>query len=89
MNQVYFGNHAYGIEAAVADVLLEAREEPDARSRPRCSPGLPQAPSLYDPFHIPSAALARRDEVLRAMYDERRHHRAASTRRRSPTAACT
>ena len=29
--------------------------------------GLPQAPSIYDPFHSPQAALDRRDEVLRAM----------------------
>ena len=29
--------------------------------------GLPQAPSVYDPFHRPQAALARRKEVLRAM----------------------
>ena len=29
--------------------------------------GLPQAPSIYDPFHDPQAALQRRDEVLQAM----------------------
>src|SRR5207248_994795 len=29
--------------------------------------GLPQAPSLFDPFHRPQQAIARRDEVLRAM----------------------
>ena len=29
--------------------------------------GLPQAPSVYDPLHNPHAALARRDEVLRAL----------------------
>ena len=26
LNTVYYGNHAYGVEAAVADVLLQARE---------------------------------------------------------------
>ena len=31
--------------------------------------GLPQAPSEYNPFRNPHAALARRNEVLRAMYD--------------------
>ena len=34
---------------------------------------------MYDPFHRPQAALARRDEVLRAMLDERRRSRARST----------
>ena len=31
--------------------------------------GLPQAPSEYNPFRNPHAALARRNEVLRAMFD--------------------
>ena len=29
--------------------------------------GLPQAPSVFDPFQRPAQAIARRDEVLRAM----------------------
>jgi penicillin-binding protein 1A len=33
--------------------------------------GLPQAPSVYDPFHNERAALDRRDEVLRAMLSNR------------------
>ena len=41
--------------------------------------GLPQAPSLYDPFLYPQAALARRNEVLDAMLDDRRDHARAST----------
>ena len=31
--------------------------------------GLPQAPSTYDPFADPAAALARRNIVLQAMLD--------------------
>ena len=31
--------------------------------------GLTQAPSIYDPFTVPARALARRQEVLRAMLD--------------------
>jgi penicillin-binding protein 1A len=66
MNQVYYGNHAYG---------SRPRRRPTSRStrgswgstRRRCLAGLPQAPSLYDPFHRPATALERRDEVLRAM----------------------
>ena len=31
--------------------------------------GLPQAPSEYNPFRNPQAALSRRNEVLRAMFE--------------------
>jgi penicillin-binding protein 1A len=66
MNQVYYGNHAYGIEAAAETYFsLSAKE----LSLPQAAllAGLPQAPSSFDPFRNPGAAIARRDEVLRAM----------------------
>jgi penicillin-binding protein 1A len=66
MNQVYYGNHAYGIEAAAETYFSkDARELNLAESA--LLAGLPQAPSIYDPLHRPAAARARRDEVLRAM----------------------
>jgi penicillin-binding protein 1A len=68
MNQVYYGNHAYGIEAAAETYFSK-----DARDlnlvESALLAGLPQAPSVYDPLHRPTAARARRDEVLRAMRD--------------------
>ncbi len=66
MNQVYYGNHAYGIEAAAQTYFSEHAWQ---LSLPQAAllAGLPQAPSVYDPLHRPAAALARRDEVLRAM----------------------
>ncbi|HET7808917.1 MAG TPA: transglycosylase domain-containing protein [Gaiellaceae bacterium] len=68
MNQVYYGNHAYGIEAA-AQTYFSKRARFLTLSQAALLAGLPQAPSVYDPLHRPSAALARRDQVLRAMRD--------------------
>jgi len=66
VNQVYYGNHAYGIEAAAQTYFSEhARQLGLGQSA--LLAGLPQAPSSYDPFHRPASAIARRDEVLRAM----------------------
>jgi penicillin-binding protein 1A len=65
-NQVYYGNHAYGIEAAAQTYFSKPAANltlPEAA----LLAGLPQAPSDFDPFHAPQKALARRDEVLRAM----------------------
>ncbi|MBA3383277.1 MAG: PBP1A family penicillin-binding protein, partial [Actinobacteria bacterium] len=67
MNQVYYGNHAYGIEAAARTYFsLPARKLTLTQSA--LLAGLPQLPSTYDPFLQPERALGRRDEVLRAMF---------------------
>ena len=66
MNQVYYGNHAYGIEAAAETYFSLPAKKLDLDQAALLA-GLPQAPSDYDPFHNPSAALVRRDEVLKAM----------------------
>jgi penicillin-binding protein 1A len=66
MNHVYYGNHAYGIEAAAQTYFSEPARELTLRQAALLA-GLPQAPSRYDPLHRPAAALARRDAVLRAM----------------------
>jgi len=66
MNQVYYGNHAYGIEAA-AQTYFSKHARNLGLDQAALLAGLPQAPSDYDPFHRPATALVRRDEVLRAM----------------------
>jgi penicillin-binding protein 1A len=66
MNQVYYGNHAYGIEAA-AQTYFSERATQLGLDQAALLAGLPQAPTLYDPFYHPATALARRDEVLNAM----------------------
>ena len=63
MNQVYYGNHAYGIEAA-AQTYFSKHARELGLGQAALLAGLPQAPSIYDPFHRPATALARRDEVL-------------------------
>jgi len=66
MNQVYFGNHAYGIEAAAETYFSLPAGKLGLRQAALLA-GLPQAPSDYDPFHRPRQALARRDQVLHSM----------------------
>jgi penicillin-binding protein 1A len=68
MNQVYYGNHAYGIEAA-AQTYFSKHAKGLSLDQAALLAGLPQAPTSYDPLHRPAAALARRDAVLRAMYE--------------------
>jgi len=68
MNQVYYGNHAYGIEAA-SQTYFSKRARFLTLSQAALLAGLPQAPSVYDPLHRPATAIARRDQVLRAMRD--------------------
>ena len=66
VNQVYYGNHAYGIEAA-AQTYFSRHARGLGLGQAALLAGLPQAPSAFDPFHEPQEARARRDQVLRAM----------------------
>ena len=66
MNAVYYGNHAYGIEAA-AQTYFSRRASALTLDQSALLAGLPQAPSVFDPLHRPLDALERRDQVLRAM----------------------
>jgi penicillin-binding protein 1A len=68
LNQVYFGNHAYGVEAA-AQTYYSRRSRNLTLNQAATLAGLPQAPSVFDPFNRPERALARRDAVLRAMLE--------------------
>jgi penicillin-binding protein 1A len=68
LNQVYFGNHAYGVEAA-AQTYFSRRARNLTLPQAALLAGLPQAPSVFDPFNKPERALARRNTVLRAMVE--------------------
>ena len=70
LNQVYFGNHAYGVEAA-AQTYFSRRARNLTLPQAALLAGLPQAPSVFDPFNKPDRALARRNTVLRAMLENR------------------
>src|SRR3954452_4503144 len=66
LNQVYYGNHSFGIEAG-AETYFSKQARDLTLDEAALLAGLPQAPSIYDPFRNPAAALARRNEVLRAL----------------------
>jgi penicillin-binding protein 1A len=69
LNQVYYGSHAFGVEAASQTYFSKPAKELDLAQAALVA-GLPQAPSGDDPFHRPDLALARRDEVLVAMLQQ-------------------
>ncbi len=68
LNQVYFGNHAYGVEAASQTYFSKPSSKLKLVEAALLA-GLPQAPSVFDPFNRPSEAVARRNDVLKAMRD--------------------
>src|SRR3954465_7125771 len=61
-----YGATAIGVEAA-ADTYYSKHAEDLTLPEAAMIAGLPQAPSQYNPFLNPRAALARRNEVLQAM----------------------
>jgi penicillin-binding protein 1A len=67
LNLVYYGNQAYGV-AAAAQTYFSRRASQLTVAQAAMIAGLPQAPTSYDPLRDPDAALARRNEVLDAMY---------------------
>jgi penicillin-binding protein 1A len=60
------GETAVGIEAA-SEIFFSKHAKDLTLDQAALLAGLPQAPSEYNPFKNPSAALGRRNEVLRAM----------------------
>jgi penicillin-binding protein 1A len=69
LNSVYYGNHAYGVEAA-AQTYFSKHASQLTLLQAALLAGLPQAPSDYDPYHNPQGAMARRSEVLGAMLED-------------------
>ena len=66
LNQVYFGQGAYGVEAAARSYFGKPVAELNLREAALLA-GLPRAPSSYSPFEHGAAAQRRRDVVLRRM----------------------
>jgi membrane peptidoglycan carboxypeptidase len=67
LNEVFYGRHAYGAQAG-AQTFYSTSALTLTLPQAALLSGLPQAPSLYDPLRRPNKALARRNEVLRAMW---------------------
>jgi membrane peptidoglycan carboxypeptidase len=70
LNLIFYGNGSYGIKAAAANYFGIENLKDLSLSQSAFLAGLPKAPSDYDPYFNdqgPDRALARRDDVLRAM----------------------
>src|SRR5688572_26767931 len=68
LNQVYFGNGAYGVEAASRTYFGKSVSEVTVREAALLA-GLPRAPSAYSPFEHADIAKRRREVVLRRMVE--------------------
>lgn len=69
MNQVYYGNLAYGIEAAAQTYFSKPASKLTLPESALLA-GMPQAPSAYDPFRQEQIATDRRNRVLQALLAE-------------------
>jgi penicillin-binding protein 1A len=67
LNEVFYGRHAYGAQAASRTYFSKPASKLTLVQSALLA-GLPQAPSVYDPLTNRDAALARRNDVLRAMW---------------------
>jgi penicillin-binding protein 1A len=68
LNQVYFGQGSYGVEAAARTYFGKGVSELTVRESALIA-GLPRAPTNYSPFDRPEAAKRRREVVLRRMVE--------------------
>jgi penicillin-binding protein 1A len=67
LNEVFYGRHAYGAQAAARTYFSKDASDLTLVQAALLA-GLPQAPSVDDPISNPHAALVRRNEVLQAMW---------------------
>ena len=68
LNNVYFGEGAYGIGAA-SNIYFGKPAHSLTEAESALLAGLPQAPSLYNPFSNPDLAIKRRNEVLHKLVE--------------------
>ncbi len=87
LNELNYGNLAYGIEAA-AETYFDKPAKDLTLAQAALLAGLPQAPAYYDPYTKlweadgrPGAVKRRQGEVLRLMVEARGHHGGAGGRR--------
>src|SRR5579884_4188459 len=73
LNTTYYGNQAYGAEAA-AFIYFDLRDTPGATAASQLDiaqaamlAGIPQNPTLYNPFQHPESTLTRMESVLTQM----------------------
>lgn len=69
LNEIYYGNLAYGIEAAAQTYFNKAAADLNLTEASLLA-GLPQAPALWDPYTAPDKAIGRQWQVLNLMLSE-------------------
>ena len=69
LNQIYFGNGAYGVQAASETYFGKDVEDLDL-SEAALLAGLPKAPSRYSPYSNPDLARERQEFILTRMLEE-------------------
>jgi penicillin-binding protein 1C len=70
LNEIYYGNLAYGIEAA-SETYFDKRASDLTLAEASFLAGLPQAPARYDVYTNPETVFARQRSVLALMLDLR------------------
>lgn len=68
VNNIYFGEGAYGIQAA-SEVYFNKKPDQLTIDEAALLAGLPQAPSRFNPYLRPEIAKRRRNEVIANLYE--------------------
>ncbi len=68
LNQIYYGNLAYGIEAAAQTYFGKSAKDLSLAEASMLA-GLPQSPAIHDPYTNPEGAKTRQMAVLRLMVE--------------------
>lgn len=68
LNEFYYGNLAYGVEAASETYFNITADKLDLAQASFLA-GLPQAPSVYDVYHDPEVVRERQKQVLTLLYE--------------------
>lgn len=68
LNEFYYGNLAYGVEAASETYFNTTADKLDLAQASFLA-GLPQAPSIYDVYHNREATRERQKQVLTLLYE--------------------
>jgi len=69
LNEIYYGNLAYGVEAA-SETYFGTTADQLTLPQAAFLAGLPQSPAIYDIYSNPETTLARLQNVLNLMYQD-------------------
>jgi membrane peptidoglycan carboxypeptidase len=69
LNNIYFANGYYGIEAAAIGYFNKSVDELDLADQAMLC-GIPNNPTIYDPVENPDNAVSRRNRILYQMYQD-------------------